>query len=79
MCYSLWYNAPTMLPASGRQHHGCPVLNVLREEFVTVGSNFIHYMYHTKSRSAPMGSAKQLQMMYRDLKTHLTCSVGMCQ
>ena len=20
MCYSLWYNAPTMLPASGRQH-----------------------------------------------------------
>ena len=23
MCYSLWYNAPTMLPASGRQHRGC--------------------------------------------------------
>ena len=22
MCYSLWYNAPTMLPASGRQHRG---------------------------------------------------------
>ena len=20
MCYSLWYNAPTMLPADGRQH-----------------------------------------------------------
>ena len=20
MCYSLWYNAPTMLPAEGRQH-----------------------------------------------------------
>ena len=20
MCYSLWYNAPTMLPAKGRQH-----------------------------------------------------------
>ena len=20
MCYSLWYNAPTMLPAFGRQH-----------------------------------------------------------
>ena len=20
MCYSLWYNAPTMLPATGRQH-----------------------------------------------------------
>ena len=25
MCYSLWYNAPTMLPASGRQHNS--VLN----------------------------------------------------
>ena len=22
MCYSLWYNAPT-LPATGRQHRGC--------------------------------------------------------
>ena len=22
MCYSLWYNAPTMLPAIGRQHRG---------------------------------------------------------
>jgi len=21
VCYSLWYNAPTMLPAGGRQHH----------------------------------------------------------
>ena len=24
MCYSLWYNAPTMLPAgTSRQHRGC--------------------------------------------------------
>ena len=23
MCYNLWYNAPTMLRATGRQHHGC--------------------------------------------------------
>ena len=23
MCYSLWYNAPTMLPANGRQHRRC--------------------------------------------------------
>ena len=23
MCYSLWYNAPTMLPATGWQHRGC--------------------------------------------------------
>ena len=23
MCYSLWYNAPTMLPPTGRQHRGC--------------------------------------------------------
>jgi len=22
VCYSLWYNAPTMLPATGRQHRG---------------------------------------------------------
>ena len=23
MCYSLWYNAPTMFKASDRQHRGC--------------------------------------------------------
>ena len=23
MCYSLWYNAPTMLPTRGRQHRWC--------------------------------------------------------
>jgi len=23
VCYSLWYNVPTMLPAGGRQHRGC--------------------------------------------------------
>ena len=23
MCYRLWYNAPMMLQAGGRQHHGC--------------------------------------------------------
>jgi hypothetical protein len=23
VCYSLRYNAPTMLPAGGRQHRGC--------------------------------------------------------
>ena len=28
MCYSLWYNAPTMLPAGGRQHRGCIICTV---------------------------------------------------
>jgi hypothetical protein len=23
VCYSVWYNAPPMLPAGGRQHRGC--------------------------------------------------------
>ena len=26
MCYSLWYNAPTMLPARGWQHRGCIII-----------------------------------------------------
>ena len=25
MFYSLWYNAPTMLPATVRQHRGCMI------------------------------------------------------
>ena len=33
MCYSLWYNASTMLPANGRQHRGCiiPLFRVTNE------------------------------------------------
>jgi len=29
VCYSLWYNAAMMLPASGRQHHGCNEIYLL--------------------------------------------------
>jgi len=25
----LWYNAPTMLPATGRQHRGCIILQAV--------------------------------------------------
>ena len=34
MCYSLWYNAPTMLPASGRQHRGCIIPQIVQERNV---------------------------------------------
>ena len=29
---TLWYNAPTMLPATGRQHRGCIIPQVLHRE-----------------------------------------------
>ena len=29
MCYSLWYNAPTMLPATGRQRRRCIILLII--------------------------------------------------
>ena len=32
MCYSLWYNAPTMLPATGRQHRGCIILQTVNTQ-----------------------------------------------
>ena len=32
MCYSLWYNAPTMLPANGRQHRGCIIPQISDNE-----------------------------------------------
>ena len=31
MCYSLWYNVPTMLPASGRQHRRCIIPQVVTQ------------------------------------------------
>ena len=34
MCYSLWYNAPMMLPAGGRQHHGCVIPQAVTHSLV---------------------------------------------
>ena len=34
MCYSLWYNAPTMLPATGRQHRGCIIPQAVTHSLV---------------------------------------------
>ena len=31
MCYNLWYNAHTMLPASGRQHRGCVITQAITQ------------------------------------------------
>ena len=32
--YSLWYNAPTMLPAGGRQHRGCIIPRAVTHSLV---------------------------------------------
>jgi hypothetical protein len=56
-----------------------PVPKVKRRICNYACRNFIQYMYHTKSHNAPMGFAKQLQMVYTDISTHLICSVGMSQ
>ena len=34
MCYSLWHNAPTMLPAEGRQHRGCIIPQAVTHSLV---------------------------------------------
>ena len=34
MCYSLWYNARTMFPATGRQHGGCIILQAVTHSLV---------------------------------------------
>ena len=34
MCYSLWYNAPTILPAGGRQHRGCIIPQTVTHSLV---------------------------------------------
>ena len=34
MCYSLWYNAPTKLPATGRQHRGCIIPQTVTHSLV---------------------------------------------
>ena len=41
MCYSLWYNAPAMLPATGRQHRACVVPQAVKHSlvFLKMGQN----------------------------------------
>ena len=34
MCYSMWYNAPTMLTAGGQQHRGCIIPQVVTQSLV---------------------------------------------
>ena len=34
MCYSLWYNAPMMLPATGRQNRGCIIPQTVTHSLV---------------------------------------------
>ena len=34
MCYSLWYNAPMMLPAGGRQHRGSIIRQTVTHSLV---------------------------------------------
>ena len=61
MCYSLWYNAPTMFPASGRQHRGfikvktrervfkqfkSPVLSVLNANDQANQKHILTYLMH---------------------------------
>ena len=35
MCYSLWYNAPMMLPASDRQHRRCTIPQAVTQSSAT--------------------------------------------
>jgi len=34
VCYSLWYNAPTMLLTTGRQHRGCIIPQTVTHSLV---------------------------------------------
>ena len=34
MCYTLWYNAPSMLLATGRQHRGCIIPQAVTHSLV---------------------------------------------
>ena len=46
MCYGLWYNAPTMLPATGRQHRVCIIPQAVTHSLVLLkmGKIIARYM-----------------------------------
>ena len=55
MCYSLWYNAPTMLPAGGRQHRGCIIPQAVTHRH-TAGlrpaTSWVHYTTSCNTQSS---------------------------
>ena len=53
MCYNLWYNAPTMLPAGGLQHHGCIIPLYL----------VYHYTTHVQATSLPSDLETETQLL----------------
>ena len=48
MCDSLWYNAPTMLPAGGRQHRGCIIPKAVTHSLVLLKMGVDHRPKHVE-------------------------------
>ena len=46
LCYGLWYNAPTMLPATGRQHRGYIIPQVVTHSLVLLKMGKNNYPKH---------------------------------
>ena len=48
MCYILWYNARTMLPAGGRQHRGCIIPQNVTHSLVLLKMGKIIFPKHVE-------------------------------
>ena len=56
MCYSLWYNVPTMLPAGDRQHRGyiVPQTNTQSSAPADGQNNFPKHVELTRMINKPL-------------------------
>ena len=48
MCYSLWYNAPTMLPVAGRQHRRCIIPQAVTHSLVLLKNGQNNFPKHVE-------------------------------
>ena len=70
MCYSLWYNAPTMLPAGGRQHRGCIIPQAVTHSLVLLrrpATSWVHYITRCNTQSSAPEDGRNHRLKHVEL------------
>ena len=69
MSYSLWYNAPTMLPAGGRQNRRCDRVSciVLRGRWFNIIVQNVHAPSEEKSDQTKDSFYEELEQVFDHL------------
>ena len=66
MCYSLWYNAPMMLPAGGQQHRACECVCVC--VWARACNKYIYIYIYINILAEPYSSTTSVATQWLDMQ-----------